>query len=135
MNLKRRGFIGFLCFIICFVSGCKATDQKVLLSELSADDISQIIILALKTEKMTNVTQVSEIERILSSIKELPLYAKSELNTVYDTDLIQFTLHLRSGEEIIVEVMETWISYNQNWFACDASTCEKLSGLAYEYLP
>ena len=133
--LKRCGKIGLLMMMICFLGGCSNYEKQVLLSDLTSDDISQILILSLKNEKMANITENSEIERILTCIQELPLYVKSELETTYDTELVQFTLIQSSGDEIIVEVLESWISYNHEWYACDSRICEQLSSLAYELLP
>ena len=105
------------------------------MSELSIDDITEVTILALKHEDMINITDSSVISRILTSIQELPLYIKSEFTTTYDTDLVQFTLKHTSGEDIIIEILEPWISYNHVWYACDINICQQLSGLAYELIP
>ena len=133
--VKRHGLIGLLLMVVCFVSGCSTYEKKTLLSELTSDDISQILVLSLKSEKMTKITESSEIEKVLTSIQELPLYAKSELNTSYSEELVQFTLVKSSGEEIVVEVQDPWISYNNVWYVCDTDICEQLSGLAYDLLP
>lgn len=133
--MKQNCLLGLLIMVVCCVSGCGTYKKTALLSELSSDDITQITILALKDEKMVNIADSSEINRVLTSIQELPLYVKTELATTYDTDLIQFTLKHSSGKDIIVEVIEPWISYNHVWYACDSSVCQQLSGLAYELMP
>lgn len=120
---------------LCIISGCSKYKKQALLSELSIDDITEVTILALKHEDMINITDSSVISRILTSIQELPLYIKSEFTTTYDTDLVQFTLKHTSGEDIIIEILEPWISYNHVWYACDINICQQLSGLAYELIP
>lgn len=133
--MKRHGFLGLFLMVVCVLSGCSVYKKEALLSELSSDDISQILVLSLKSEKMTKITESTEIEKILTSIQELPLYAKSELNTTYSGELVQFTLVRLSGEEIVVEVQDPWISYNNVWYVCDTDICAQLSGLAYDLLP
>lgn len=120
---------------LCIISGCSKYKKQALLSELSIDDITKVTILALKHEDMINITDSSVISRILTSIQELPLYIKSEFTTTYDSDLVQFTLKHTSGEDIIIEILEPWISYNHVWYACDINICQQLSGLAYELIP
>ncbi len=133
--MKRRGLLGLLLMVVCFMSSCGTYEKDTILSELSSEDFSQILVLSLKSEKMTKITDHSEIEKILTSIQELPLYAKSELNTSYNNELVQFTLVKSSGDEIVVEVQDPWISYNNVWYVCNTNICEQLSGLAYDLLP
>lgn len=131
--MKKKVFAIALLFS-CVLASCSKAKKASLLTDLDSEDISQITIVSLKTEQITNITEEDKISNILLSMKDLPLYVKSEKSNTYDTQLVQYTLHKTTGEDVVIEVIEPWIGYNKSWYACDTNTCKSLSDLAYEYL-
>ncbi|MDD5936580.1 MAG: hypothetical protein PUC65_13640 [Clostridiales bacterium] len=133
--MKKYVFTLITLFLICCISSCNKYSKEKMLDELCSDDISNITILALKTGSMTTVTDSANIEKILETVKSLPLYIKSDISNTYNVELVQYTIQKRTGKKITLDVLKPWIAYNNVWYACDSSTCSQLSNMALEYLP
>lgn len=132
--MKKRILAVFTLFLTCCLTSCSKYHKEEVIGEIANDDISKITILALKTGDITTITDTEEITKILETVQSLPLFVKSDSVNTYSTELVQYTIHKTSGEELTVDVLNPWIAYNNVWYACDFNTCTQLSDLAYEYL-
>ena len=133
--MKKNIFFLATLFITILFVGCANKQSQPKLEDLSSEDISKITILALEVGKMIEVTNVKQIETILSTIHELSLYAKSNQKNDYNNQLIQYTLHITTGDSLTIELQDSWIGYNNTWFLCDQSIYKSLSDMAFRYLP
>ncbi len=132
--MKKRILTIFTLFLTYCLTSCSKYHKEEVIGEIASNDISKITILALKTGDITTITDTEEITKILETVQSLPLFVKSNSVNTYSTELVQYTIHKTSGEELTVDVLNPWIAYNNVWYACDFNTCTQLSDLAYEYL-
>lgn len=135
ISMKKKILLLTTLFVSLFFVSCSNKRSQPKLEDLTYEDINKITILSLEAGQMIEVTKIHQIENILIAIRELPLYIKSNRENTYNNHLIQYTLHTSSGESLTIELLDTWIGYNNTWYLCDQSACKTLTDMAYQFLP
>ena len=133
--MKKSILLITTLFASILFSGCGNKHSQLKIENLSTDEISQITILTLEACEMIEVTNMEQIQYILDVMHQLSLFVKSDHKPTYNTELIQYTLHTAANESLTIDLLDTCIGYNNNWYLCDPSVYNMLNDIAYCYLP
>ncbi len=124
--------IVFLLFLFtAFLASCSRT-KDVSLTTIQMADIESITLLSLLPGDIIQIQDTKELDQLITTLKNIPLYQKIAKPISFNESLVQYTLQCNNNLEITVSIQSPYVCINNIWYLSDFTSCEQLKEKANE---
>lgn len=129
-EMKQKTLLLFALLFTAFLASCSHT-KDINLTTIKVLDIESITLLSLLPGNIIQIQDTKELNKLITTIQNLPLHQKITNPMSFDESLVQYTLQ-SDNLEITISIQSPYVCINDIWYLSDFTSCEQLNEKANE---